>query len=154
LYEPPFVLDDSRSPLPEDYVAQLNTAIAEGKRGDAVELFMTKAINLPAEYLEGMKSDPSWAGMEAIAHTIAYDGTIMGNTMSGNPLESEVVKRWTSATMPTLVMSGGNSEPFFHDAAQALADLLPNGHLQTLKGQDHAIAPDVLAPVLEAFFAD
>jgi len=44
LYEPPFIIDDSRPPLPEDYVEQLNAATAAGRPGDAVEIFMTKAL--------------------------------------------------------------------------------------------------------------
>jgi pimeloyl-ACP methyl ester carboxylesterase len=152
LYEPPFIVDDSRPPLPEDYVKQLNAAIAAGKRGDAVEVFMMKALLIPAEYLEPMRNDPSWADMEKVAHTLAYDGTIMGDTMSSKPLPTNKTKQWASATMPTLVMDGEKSEAYFHDAAQALADILPNARRRTLEGQDHAVAPEVLAPVLVEFF--
>ncbi len=152
LYEPPFILDDSRPPLPKDYVAQLDAAIAADKRGDAVEIFMTKALGIPEEYLAPMRADPSWAETEAVAHTIAYDGTIMGDTMSGKPLPTARTKQWAKATMPTLVMDGGNSEAFFHTAAQALVDVLPNAQHQTLAGQDHGVASDVLVPVLVEFF--
>ena len=41
VYEAPFIVDDSRPPLPEDFRAQLDEAIATGRRGDAVRLFMT-----------------------------------------------------------------------------------------------------------------
>ncbi len=152
LYEPPFILDDSRPPLPQDYVAQLNRAIAAGRRSEAVEIFMTRAILLPAEYLEPMRNDPSWAEMEQIAHTIAYDGTIVGDTMSGKPLSPELVKRIAAVTMPTLVMDGEMSEAFFHHAAQALVDILPNAERRTLSGQEHGVAPEALAPVLVEFF--
>jgi hypothetical protein len=50
-------------------------------------------------------------------------------------------------------MSGANSEGFFHSAAQTLADILPDAQFQMIEGQDHNVAPDALAPVLEAFFA-
>ncbi len=33
LYEPPFILDDSRPPVPQDYVPHLNELIAAGRRG-------------------------------------------------------------------------------------------------------------------------
>ncbi|MBA3276627.1 MAG: alpha/beta hydrolase [Chloroflexia bacterium] len=149
LYEPPFILDDSRAPLPGDYVAQLDAAIAGGQRGDAVEIFMTQAVGIPAEYLDGMKADPWWAETEAVAHTIAYDGRVMGDTMSGQPLPPG---KWDGARMPTLVMTGGNSEPFFHDSARALVSLLPDASHRTLAGQDHGIAGEALAPVLVEFF--
>ena len=37
--------------------------------------------------------------------------------------------------------------------AEALADALPNAQRRTLEGQTHEVAPEVLAPVLQAFFA-
>jgi pimeloyl-ACP methyl ester carboxylesterase len=153
LFEPPFVLDDSRPPLPDDYVAQLNAAIAAGKPGDAVELFSTQALGIPAEYLEPMKSDPSWAASEALAHTLVYDGMVMGNTMSGKPFESATVTRWQAATMPTLVITGSNSMPFFHNGAQTLAGTLPEAQHQLLENQDHNVAPEAVVPVLIEFLS-
>jgi pimeloyl-ACP methyl ester carboxylesterase len=152
LYEPPFILNDSRPPAPADYVAQINQAIAAGRRAEAVTIFMTKVVGIPEEYVAPMREDPSWAGMEAVAHTIAYDGTIMDGIMSGKPLPNEKKQQWASATMPTLVMAGGNSEAFFHDGAQTLVDILPRAQYRVLEGQDHAVSPEIFAPVLVEFF--
>lgn len=149
LYEPPFIVDDSRSPVPEDYVKQLTELVSSGRRGDAVEYFMIKAVDVPAEYVAQMRSAPSWQGMEALAHTLAYDGAIMGNTLSGNPLPAE---RWASITLPTLVMDGGDSPVWARNGVQAIVDILPNARRRTLTGQTHAVAPEVLAPVLAEFF--
>jgi pimeloyl-ACP methyl ester carboxylesterase len=162
MYEPPFIIDDSRPPVAKDYVQRLNEAIAAGRPGDAVELFMTEAILLPAEFVDQMRHTPAdelfdgemrppeWAEMEQVAHTLAYDGTIMGDTMAGQPLSA---RKWVSATSPTLVITGGNSETFFHDGAKALVDELPKAQHYILEGQDHAVAPSALAPVLVEFFA-
>jgi pimeloyl-ACP methyl ester carboxylesterase len=49
LYEPPFVVDDTRPPVPEDYVDQLARMVAEGRRGDAVAFFLTAGVGMPAE---------------------------------------------------------------------------------------------------------
>jgi pimeloyl-ACP methyl ester carboxylesterase len=153
LYEPPFILDDSRPPLPQDYVQQVERLVAAGRRGEAVELFMTKAVGLPDEAVAPMRQAPYWPALEAAAHSLAYDGAIMGETMFGKPLPAERVARWAAATLPTLVMDGGESEPFFHRAAQTLAGILPDARPRTLAGQNHAVAPDPLAPVLVEFFA-
>jgi pimeloyl-ACP methyl ester carboxylesterase len=165
MYEPPFIVDDSHPPLPSDYVAQLNKAVGEGRRGDAVEIFMTKAIGIPAEFVAQMRSapvsevwgddpeamkPPEWADMEKVAHTLAYDGTIMGDTMSGKPLPAG---KWKSSTAPTLVITGGNSEGFFHSGPKALVADLPNAQHRILEGQDHAVAPAALAPMLIEFFS-
>lgn len=150
LYEPPFIINDSRKPVPADYVQQLNSLIDAGKRSDAVEYFASEALGIPGEFISYMKADPSWNKMESLAHTLAYDGLIMGTTQSGKPLP---VSRWI-INAPTLIMTGENSEPLFHDAARALVELLPKAEIHTLAGQDHSavlMAPDVLARALVDF---
>jgi pimeloyl-ACP methyl ester carboxylesterase len=148
MYEPPFIVDNSRPPRPDDYVQQLDKMTAEGRPGDAVAYFMTEAAGVPAEFVAGMRGQPFWSALEAIAHTIAYDGRVMGNTMSGKPLPAE----WGAITTSTLVVDGGNN-PTFHTGAQALADLLPNAQHRTLGGQEHNVDPQAIAPVLIAYFA-
>ena len=163
MYEPPFIIDDSRPPLPKDYVEQLNAATAAGRPGDAVEIFMTKAMLIPPEFVAMMRNapmsqtfgddtgakPPEWADMEKVAHTLAYDGMIVKDFLAGKPLPP---KRWASFTAPTLVIVGGNSEPFFHDGAQALVNDMPNARGRTLEGQDHAVSPAALEPMLTEFF--
>ena len=73
----------------------------------------------------------------------------MGDNQAGKPLSPN---QWTSATMPTLVMVGGESEVFFHHGAQALVDILPNAQRRILEGQTHEVAVEALAPVLVEFF--
>jgi pimeloyl-ACP methyl ester carboxylesterase len=149
LYEPPFIVDDSRPPLPRDYVAHLDELVSADRRGDAVEYFMTAAIGMPAEMVAPMHEAPTWKSMEDIAHTIAYDGRIMGDHIWGAPLPRE----WSSITVPTLVMDGGASPAWQRNAVGALAAVLPNAQRRTLDDQTHAAAPEVLAPVLVEFFA-
>lgn len=148
LFEPPFVVGDSRPPLPADYVERLDSAIADGRPGDAAEIFLTAAIGLPAEAVGGVRQSPFWPALEAVAHTIAYDGRIMGNTMSGAPLPTD---RWASLAMPTLIMYGNGTEPWLITAARALADLLPTASLQAVEGAQHSVASDALAPALRQF---
>lgn len=148
LWEPNFVVDDSRPPLPKDYVKQLTTMVSEGRRGDAVAYFMTQAVGVPAEFVTQMRNMPAWPAMEAAAHTLAYDGTIVGNSMAGAALPAG---RWDAVTVPVLVIDGGESS-WLTAGAQALADALPNAQRRTLHGQTHDVAPDALAPVLVEFF--
>ncbi len=149
LYEPPFIIDTSRPPIPKDYTAQLNQLIATGRRGAAVEYFMTAAVGVPTEVVTQMRQSPMWAGMEKVAHTLAYDGQIMGDNMAGRPFRA---RQWASVTIPTLVMDGGASEAWARNAVQALAGALPNAGRRTLAGQTHSVDPAVLAPVLIEFF--
>ncbi len=148
LFEPPFVVDDSRSPLPADYVERLDAAVADGRPGDAAELFMTAAAGLPAEAVDGIRHSEFWPVMEAVAPTIAYDGRIMGTTMSGAPLPRD---RWAAVTVPILVMHGTGTFPFIIAGAQALAGLLPAATLLAVTGEQHSAPAEVLASALRDF---
>jgi pimeloyl-ACP methyl ester carboxylesterase len=97
-----------------------------------------------------MRQSPMWQGMEAVAHTLAYDGETLGDAMTGKPLSK---KRWGSIAVPTLVMDGGASPAWLRNAVQAVTDLLPNAERRTLEGQTHNVDPKVLAPVLAEFFS-
>jgi pimeloyl-ACP methyl ester carboxylesterase len=148
LFEPPFVVDDSRPPLPTDYVERLDAAVADGRPGDAAELFMTAAAGLPAEAVDGIRHSEFWPVMEAVAPTIAYDGRIMGTTMSGAPLPRD---RWAAVTVPTLVMHGTGTFPFIIAGAKALTGLLPAATLLAVTGEQHSAPADVLASALRDF---
>ena len=91
LYEPPFVVDDSRPGAPADFVTHLETLVSEGRRGDAVAYFMTTGPGVPAEVVESMRGEEYWPSLEAVAHTLAYEGTVMGDTMSGSPEAARTV---------------------------------------------------------------
>ncbi len=148
LFEPPVVVDDVRPPLPSDYVEQLDAFVAEGRRDKAAELFMTAAAMLPAEAIPGMKQSPYWAPVEEIAHTIAYDGRIMGTTMSGNPLPSD---RWADVKVPVLVLYGDKTWPALSAGAQAVAEHLPTATVKAIPGENHGTEAATLAPVLREF---
>lgn len=150
LYEPPFIIDDSRPPPPEDYVSHINELIAADRRGEAVEYWMTDVVGAPAEAVAEMKSAPTWPALEALAHTLPYDIAVLGNNMSGNPLPAD---RWSVVAAPTLVTDGGASPDWIRTSARTLAAVLPDAEHRTLEGQMHNAAPNVLAPELERFFA-
>jgi pimeloyl-ACP methyl ester carboxylesterase len=149
LYEPPFIVDDSRPPLPTDYVTHLNELVADGKRDEAVKYFLNVAVGIPEEYLGNMDQTPGWDTMLGIAHTISHDGSFVIDLMQGNPMPTD---RWSTVTAPVLVIEGSASVTFFHTGADALAGVLKNGSRQTLEGQTHEVDPELLAPVVTEFF--
>jgi len=151
LYEPPFVVDRSRPPVGEDYLDRLTKLLVEGHRGEAVELFLTEAAGVPAEFVAGMAQAPVWADFEAVAHTLRYDALFMDGTLTGRPLPGG---RWASVTVPVLVIDGGASPEYMHNAASTLADLLPDTGRHTIEGQLHDVDPVLLAPVLREFFTN
>lgn len=144
LWEPPFIPEGVPTP-PDDQVEQYERMIAEGRRGDAVEYFMSKVVGLPPEFVEGARSQPFWAATQALAHTLAYDARIMGDYRI--PAE-----RAAAVKVPTLVIAGGADMPWMRQTAQELAAALPDGRAHLLEGQGHDVDPGVLGPVLTAFF--
>ncbi|HSL67941.1 MAG TPA: hypothetical protein VK977_07265 [Actinomycetota bacterium] len=111
---------------------------------------MTAAVGVPAEVVAEMRGSPMWPAMEALAHTLPYDGAVMGDTIDGNPAS---MKRWASVTVPTLAMDGGDSPEWARNAVRALVDVPSDAQHLTLEGQTHAAAPEAVAPILEKFFA-
>lgn len=144
LYEVPFILEDSARIASESYTKQLNELLSAGRRGDAVELFMT-SVGIPSEIVSGMRQAPMWKEFEAIAHTLAYDNAIMGD----GDIPKNIMR---SITVPTLVMSGEASPDFMNNVAEEIAKIVPGAKRKTLKGQTHDIKPEALAPVLIEFF--
>jgi hypothetical protein len=149
MYEPPFIVDSSRPPLPGDYVEHLDKLTAAGRRAEAVRYFMTAAVGMPADMVGGMGGSPMWPALEAVAPTLAYDGRVMGDTMSGDP---GTLAAFRSVPTRTLVMDGGLSPESMRAAARTVAGVLPNARYRTLDGQTHQVEPNAIAPVLEEFF--
>jgi pimeloyl-ACP methyl ester carboxylesterase len=145
MWEPPYMPEGMPTP-PADQVEQYETMMAEGRRGDAVEYFMSRVVGLPPEFVEGARSQPWWGATEALAHTLAYDARIMGDYRI--PMD-----RVANVKVPTLVIAGGADMPFMRDTATALAEALPHGDTRFLDGQGHDVDMAVLAPVLKGFFA-
>jgi pimeloyl-ACP methyl ester carboxylesterase len=120
--------------------------VEAGRRGDAAEYFMARVVGLPPEFVADARKAPWWPQQEALAHTLAYDATVMGDYT----LPTEIAR---SIRVPTLIADGGASFGFLGETADALARLIPGAQRTTLAGQQHNVDPSVLAPVLHRFFA-
>jgi len=149
LYEPSFVVDGTRPPVPADAIQQVTDLLARNRRGAAVKLFLREDAQVPAMVVAVMPLMPAWGKLKAAAHTLPYDLTIMDGRQQGRPLP---VGQWASLTAPTLVMAGGKSPAWLQNAALAVAQALPGATHQTLPGQTHIVKPGPLAPVLAEFF--
>ena len=146
MYEAPYDSDEARRQAFRNYRKQLAQAIAEGRKGDAVGLFMM-FVGMPPEHLEGARQMPMWPMWEAVGQTLAYDAAAMGDD---GAVPSEKAAR---VTVPTLVMDGSASFPFMHTTAMALAKAMPHAEQRTLEGQTHEVSAEALAPVLVEFFS-
>lgn len=145
VYETPFA-DFSEEGAKERaaYTENLTAALAEGRRGAAVELFMRLA-GMPDEMIEGARQSPMWAGMEAAAPSLAYDNTVMGDGLVPRD-------RLASIPVPVLAVAGGASPEWLREATRAVAEAVPRGSYRSLEGQTHMVDPNALAPVLAEYF--
>lgn len=144
LWEPPYIPDGYSRP-PADTAKIFSDFVAAGRRDDAAEFFMANVVGLPPEFVAQARTAPFWASQVALAHTLAYDATIMGDYRLPTEEVAEV-------RIPALVLDGGASFPFMGVTAQAIVELLPNGQRHTLEGQRHDVVAEALAPVLIEFF--
>lgn len=147
LYEAPYNDDPQARSAFKTYVRNLESALAEDRRGDAAALFIAYVGTSPEE-IAAARAQPFFADLEAIAHTLHYDHTEMLGPENAVP--RDLVRR---VTTPTLVIYGTSSFPFMKPTAEALAALLPNGTLRALPGQTHEVQAGVLAPVMDEFLA-
>lgn len=127
------------------HAAQLATLVAAGRRGDAVEYFQRRMVGIPEQVVAQLRHAPFRPALEAMAHTLVYDATILGD----GPLSPELL---ANVRQPTLAIAGGASPPAMREVAEALARSLPNARSVTIEGATHDIVPAVLGPVLEGFF--
>jgi alpha-beta hydrolase superfamily lysophospholipase len=146
VWEPPYHVDDSAPHLPYDFGARLAGLVEQGRRGDAVEMFMVEAAEVPVAAVAAMRAEPSWPAMEAVAHTLAYEAAVMG---PGSALPG---RRLAAIAQPTLVLSGAKSPQWMASAGRAVAGKVPGARHRVLEDQAHNVAAKALVPELLEFF--
>ena len=144
-FEPPFVVDDSRKPVPATWVEDLES------RGpaDAVKYFMTKVIGLPGPCVAMMRLMPAWKHLKAMAPTLPYDARVVGANVAGRPLDAA---QWAGIESPVLTVYGGKSPAWMKTSVRAVADAVPGADCHEVPGQTHLIKTAAIAPVLTGFF--
>ena len=146
MYEAPYNDDASARKAWKEYVDRLRGLLAEGRKGDAVGLFM-RLVGASPEDVEGIKQSPMWSLWEAVGHTLAYD-----HIASLGEDASVPAARAARVTVPALVMNGSESFPFMHTTAVSLAKAIPHAEHRTLEGQTHEVMAEALMPILAEFF--
>ena len=87
-----------------------------------------------------IRQSPGWPRMLELAPTLIYDLTLS----NGGVVPRERLAR---IAVPTVAVSGGASA-----AGAAIADAIPGARHVVLDGQSHAVAHDVIAPLLIRVF--
>jgi pimeloyl-ACP methyl ester carboxylesterase len=148
IYEAPYSDAEGAAKDWKAFRVKLDALLAAGRRDDAVTEFL-KFVGAPEEALAKMKASPAWAGMVAMAPTLAYDNAILGDD------RSVPVNVAAKVRAPTLVIDGGASmgpAPFMRATADKLGKTIPGAQRHTIEGQAHDVSAKALVPVLVRFF--
>jgi pimeloyl-ACP methyl ester carboxylesterase len=143
VYEPPYLSARRGRRLERGFVGRLNELLARGERAAAVTAFLVEGTGMSLEAAMGLRSQPSWAGMVDLAHTLAYDVALCAGAEA---VDEDVVSEIAVAVQ---VIVGSRSEGVIRVAAEDLVEDLPEGHLTILEGESHVPSSAALAPVLE-----
>ena len=148
-YETPFIVDGTHpanDPRLPERVAEM---VEAGRRGDAVKTFL-RVVGVPAPMLVLMPLMPAWRKLTGVAHTLAYDMSIVVPLQQARPLPAG----YYDAVRPeTLMIAGGKSPEWMRNAQAAVAEAVPRGRAETLPGQSHMIRAKAVAPVVRSFLA-
>lgn len=145
VFEPPYTgeeVDDGSGTM----LSRINGALAVGDRDLAAQFFM-QGVGTPDHVITMMKAGPHWARMRDLAPTLPYDLTLSARG-------SVLIASLASVSVPTLAMAGGASFAWAIEGAEKLAATMPNARAQSLPGQSHGPADDLVAAALGEFFAD
>jgi pimeloyl-ACP methyl ester carboxylesterase len=149
-YEVPFLVQGATRPVPEDFADRLDAAVAAGRRGRAVSMYLAQ-VGAPAPVRVVMRLLPTWRSLTAVAHTLSRDIRSLGGNARGRALDTAP---WAGTTTPVLVLSGGKSPASMQEGSRALAAAVPGARHQSLPGQTHMVRAAAVAPVVEAFAAE
>lgn len=138
LYEPPILGDGSDAADGDALLRRFEALLAEGRREELVATFYREVARMPEDQIELLHSSPAWPGRVAAAHTLPRE--VFDPTYRFEPA------RFGSLDVPTLLLQGELSPPFFGEAVRAVAEALPRATVAVLPGQHH-IAMDT-APEL------
>lgn len=145
VFEPPYTgeeTDDGSGTM----LSRIERALADDDRDLAAQFFM-QGVGTPDHVITMMKAGPGWERMRDLAPTLPYDLILSAH---GDAL----VPNLASVSVPTLAMAGGASFPWAIEGAERLAATMPNARAQSLPGQSHGPADNLVAAALGEFFAE
>jgi pimeloyl-ACP methyl ester carboxylesterase len=128
-------------PVPPGVTDELAGLLAAGRREEVVIQMLIKAAGIPAEHVARMRTQPSWPNRVAAAHTVVRE-IRAHNAYRLRP------ERFTSLTVPTLLLLGSDSPPSEAESTREIAAAIPGARVMTMPGQGHVAmltAPELFA---------
>ncbi len=134
-------------PIDEPTLQRVDAHVAAGRTEAAAETYLRDAAQLTEDELAVLRSFPTWGDRVGAAHTFTREDRADAGYVA-------VAERLARMTVPTLLLTGGESPGAFRASIDELAAVLPESTVQVIEGHGHAAnvtAPDVLAAAILAF---
>lgn len=145
LYEPPIPIG---APItPPGIVERLEALLEQGDHEGVVTTFVLEVPKVPPAGLEKMREKPAWKARVAAAATIPRE-------LRADDDYRLAPERLRALRVPTLLLLGGDSPPFFREALEQVKLALPQAELVVLPGQQHVAidtAPELFSQEVIAF---
>jgi len=145
LYEPPIATDAAVHPA--SVIERLQGLLDAGDREGVVTTFFGETVRMPASELARLRSLPNWPARVAAAHTIPRE-------LRADEDYRFDAARFSNLRVPTLLLLGGESPPFFETALARIEQAMPSSHITVLPGQRHTAmnsAPELFVSEVVAF---
>ena len=143
-YEAPFQNEETpRTAI--DPAGHIRGLVGAGRRDEAVRFWMAEVVHAPAEMVAQLEGAPWAKALEPLTPTLPYDIAVA----AGRVPAAELAK----ITAPVLVLGGANSPAWFRRSVAEQAAAIPGARLQMIDGYDHNAPPEVITPILTAFFS-
>lgn len=130
LYEPP-ISTHIKKKYPPDAMDRINSYLHVGEGEKALLIFLQEIVGIPTSEMNMLRSMPGWPVRVATAHTIPREEASVDSYIF-NP------ERFSHMEIPTLLLLGGESPPFYSAAIEALKRSIPHSRIAMIPGQRHA----------------
>ncbi len=148
LYEPPIYTNVKLS-YPADILSRINALLQAGE-AEKVLLMLNELAQTPKDELNLIRSLPSWQARVSAAHTMPRE-LISAKSYVFKP------EKFKGLKIPTFLLVGGDSIPFYKAAIETLHKSLPNSQIAVLPKQEHEAmdtAPELFLREVISFFKD
>lgn len=149
LYEPPLPIPGVQI-YQEDIIDKLDALLDAGDRSGVITTFMREVVRMPPDELALFQSSPAFSARVAAAHTLPRE-------LRAHEAYRFEPERFNRLNVPTLLLLGGDSPPFFKAAIEVLHAALPISRIAVLPRQQHIAidtAPDLFAREVLAFLIE
>ena len=149
LYEPP--VPNIVPPSAPGVLDRIQSLASSGQKEAGLEVFMREVVHMPEHELKEYRQLPMWQGRIALATTIARELREVEQHYQFQP------EKFSKVRVPTLLLLGGDSPPFFKTAIKSVQDALINSRIAVMPGQQHIAMdtnPELFAREVKQFLLE